>query len=86
MFMDSVTLLANVAALSVSALTSPLIFKSTVGWVSTYIGQMYGSGFSGLASVAYFIVLSVGVFAICRASIATLLVAGGLALASRLFV
>lgn len=85
-FMGSIHLFANVAAGGASFFITPVAYQHSVGWVTQYVAGTYGQEFTGLAGLAWWIVLALLFFAISRATIATAIVVGGLAIAARLFV
>ncbi|MGH1351636.1 MAG: hypothetical protein ACRBBN_12650 [Methyloligellaceae bacterium] len=82
-FMSSVHGLANVGAVAVTFFSVPALYSRTVDWVSSFAANHYGAELSDLASFAWFIILALLIFFIARASLSTLLVMGGLAIAVR---
>ncbi len=82
-FMSSIHGLANVGAVAVTFFSVPAVYSRTVNWVSAFAANHYGAEFSDFASFAWFIILALLVFFIARASLSTLLVMGGLAIAVR---
>ena len=78
-FMSSVKGLANTLAVLVTFFTVPAVYSRSVDWVAAFTG----AEFTDFASFVWFILLALLVFFTARASISTLLVMGGLALAVR---
>jgi len=82
-FMSSVTGLANTGAVAVTFFTVPEIYSRTASWVSAYTTSRYGSDLAGIAEMAWFVILALLIFFVTRASVATLIVMGGLTIATR---
>ncbi|CFX24150.1 conserved protein of unknown function [Candidatus Filomicrobium marinum] len=82
-FMSSVEWLANLFALLVAFFLTPEIYVRTVDWIVGFTASRYGTGFEDLTSFAWFAVSGLLVFFTARATLATAIVAGGLALATR---
>jgi len=82
-FMSSVHGLANTLAVLVTFFTVPAVYGRSVDWVAAFTGAHYGAEFTDFVSFVWFILLALLVFFTARASISTLLVMGGLALAAR---
>ena len=84
-FTSSVALLANVLAFAAAMLGTGPAYSASIGWVRDFTAAQYGAAFSDLASLVWFVVVGLTVFAFARASLATTITLGGLALAARLF-
>lgn len=84
-FASSVFLLANVLAFAAALLGTGPAYSATVGWVRDLTAAQYGAAFSDLASLVWFAIVALTVFAFARASLATAITLGGLALASWIF-
>lgn len=84
-FTSSVSLLANVLAFAAALLGTGPAYSASVGWIRDFTASQYGAAFSDLASLVWFAIVALTVFAFARASLATAITLGGLALASRLF-
>ena len=84
-FTSSVFGLANTTAAVTTFFGVPPLHSKTVSFVQAYTENHYGTGLDDLVGFAWFVVCAFFVFFVSRASVATLLVMGGLALAARLF-
>lgn len=84
-FMSSAHGLANTLAVVTTFLGAPPLYSKTIGFVHGYTIQHYGYGFEDLTAFAWGCVCACLVFFISRASLSTLIVMGGLAIASRVF-
>ena len=84
-FGSSLIGLANTLAVVCTFLVTPTLYGRTIDWVQRYTALNYGYGWEDLVSFAWLLVCIALVFFISRASISTALIAGGLALMSRLF-
>ena len=82
-FMSSVEWLANLFALLAAFFLTPEIYVRTVNWIVNYTASRYGAGFEDITAFAWFVVTALVVFFTARATLATAIVAGGLALATR---
>lgn len=81
--MSSVEWLANLFALLVTFFLTPEIYARTASWIVAYTARSYGAGFEELTSIVWFAMTALLVFFTARATLATAIVAGGLALATR---
>ena len=82
-FMGSVKGLATTIAVGAAFFITPVIYSSTVSWVQRFAATHYGYGWDDLVSIGWFLITACTVFFVARASISTVLVMGGLALATR---
>ena len=82
--MGSMKGLANTGAAAVTFLATPFLYGSSVEWVQRFTTRSYGTGFSDLVDVGWFLIVACLVFFSARASLGTLLIMGGLAIATRL--
>lgn len=82
-FMSSIKGFANTAAVAVTFFTVPTLHGRSVDWVSHFTARHYGAEFTDLAGFAWFVIMTFLVFFTARASISTLFVMGGLAVAVR---
>lgn len=82
-FMSSVEALANLFALLATFLLTPEIYARTDHWIIAYTASRYGAGFEEFTSIVWFAMTGLLVFFTARATLATAIVAGGLALATR---
>ncbi|MEO1207181.1 MAG: hypothetical protein AAFV45_12710 [Pseudomonadota bacterium] len=71
------------AAVLVTFFCTPEAYSRTIGWVETFAEHRYGPDLLPLVSAAYFVILSLMIFFTARASVATLIVMGGLTLATK---
>lgn len=85
MFMSSVNGLGNVLAFVAAFLATPPTFSATVGWVQDFTTNHYGYGYEDLTAMIWGVTCAVLIFFLSRATIATALTMGGLALATRIF-
>lgn len=83
-FMSSMKGLANTGAAIAAFLLTPWAYSESVGPVQAFTARAYGYGFEDLVAFGWFVLLALLTFFIARASLATLLVMGGLAIATRL--
>lgn len=83
-FTSSIKGLANVGAAGVAFFATPETYGATVGWVREFTARNYGYGWSDVTDIAWFLLLAFLTFFVARASVSTLLMVGGLAIASRL--
>ncbi|WP_022693139.1 hypothetical protein [Ponticaulis koreensis] len=83
-FSGSVKGLANVSAVAVTYLLTPLAYGSTAGWVKAYTGNHYGYEFADIATLFWGILLAAAIFFMSRATLATAITMGGLAIAARM--
>ena len=84
-FISSAKGFANMAAIIAAYLATGPIHAGTVGWINSYTATHYGTGWDDLISFAWFGIVACTAFFVARASIATLIVLGGFALATRFF-
>ncbi len=82
-FMGSVEAMANLLAFLTAFLATPEIYARTAGWVVNFASIRYGTGFEDLIQIGWFILTALLVFFMARATIATAIVAAGLAAATR---
>lgn len=85
-FMSSIALLANVVAFIVTIFGTPLLYNQTIKFVQIFVFEQYGAGFQDIVILVWGGVCGLIVFAFARASIATALVMGGAAIATRLLI
>ena len=83
-FMGSMQGLANTVAVAVAFLATGPVHAYTVIWIMDYTARQYGTGWEDIVSFAWFVIVALTVFFVARASLSTLLVMGGLAIATRL--
>lgn len=84
-YVSSVSLVANVLAFIVAFLGTGPVYSSSVGWIRDFTVSQYGPAFADIASLIWFAAVGLSVFGVARASLATAITLGGLALASRIF-
>lgn len=82
-FMSSIEALANLLAFLTAFLATPEIYVRTVAWVVNFTSARYGGGFEDLVQLGWFAVTALIVFFTARATLATAIVAAGLAAATR---
>ncbi|MEO1039513.1 MAG: hypothetical protein AAFX09_08200 [Pseudomonadota bacterium] len=84
-FTGSVALLANALAFAVALLLTGPAYNATNPFISGYLASQYGAVMGDLGSILWGLIVAVTVFAFARASLATAITLGGLAIAARLF-
>ena len=84
-FVGSVKGLANFAAVGVAFIATPQAYGLTIDWIRAYTAANYGYGWTDIVEIAWFAIVAGFVFFVARASVATLLIMGGLAIATRVF-
>ncbi len=84
-FMGSMKGFANTCAVGVTFFVTGPIHSQTVGWVTAYTAWHYGAGWEDLVSFVWFVLVACMAFFVSRASVSTLIMMGGLAVATRLF-
>jgi len=82
-FMSSVEALANILAFATAFLLTPEVYARTVEWVVSFTASRYGAGFEDLTAFAHFVIVALVIFFTARATLATAIVAAGLAFAVR---
>jgi len=82
-FMSSVEWLANILAFATAFLLTPEAYARTVNWVVRFTTTRYGAGFEDLTAFAHFVIVGLVIFFLARATLATAIVAAGLAFAVR---
>lgn len=84
-FMSSVKGLANTGAVVATFFAVPPLYSGTAGWIEAYTARHYGPEFTELTSLAWYGLIALLTFFVARASLSTLLVIGGLTIATRFF-
>ena len=82
-FMDSIEALATLLAALAAFLATPEAYSRTVNWVVRYASSRYGAGFEDLIAMGWFVMTALIIFFGARATLATAIVAAGLAAAVR---
>lgn len=82
-FMSSMKGLANTGAVAATFFATPLLYSGSVDWIRSFAATHYGSDWTDITSFAWFVLVALLTFFIARASLSTLLVMGGLAVAAR---
>jgi len=82
-FMSSVKGLANTGAVVATFFIAPLLYAQSVEWIRIFTARHYGPEWTDLSDVAWFVLVALLTFFVARASVSTLLVMGGLAVATR---
>lgn len=85
-FMHSVEWFANFAAVAVAFFGVPIVYAWTNPFIRDFTTRHYGVDVIWVTDIAWFVILSGLVFFSARASLATLLISGGLVVAARLWV
>ena len=84
-FVGSVKGIANVGAVAVAFVATPKAYGLTIDWIRDYTTNNYGPGWTDITDPIWFLIVAGFVFFTARASVATLLIMGGLAIATRIF-
>lgn len=82
-FMSSVEALANILAFGTAFLLTPEVYARTVTWVVNFTAARYGPGFEDATAFGHFVITALIIFFASRATLATAIVAAGLAFAVR---
>ena len=84
-FMQSIEWTANILAFVAAFLLTPEIYARTVHWVVSYTASRYGvtGDALDLVSFVWFVTMALLTFFVSRATLATAIVAAGLAAATR---
>lgn len=83
-FAESIAWFANIMAIIVTYLLTPLAFGWSAGWIKAYTGNHYGYEFADPAAFVWGILLAAAIFFMSRATLATAITMGGLAIAARM--
>ncbi len=84
-FTSSAALLANVLAFAAAFLGTGPIYKVSVEPVTNFAVSQYGAAMADITAIIWAVIVALTVFAFARATIATSIMLGALALAARLF-
>ena len=82
-FTGSVEGLANTVAAAAAFFGTPPAYNASITWVQEFAYRHYGAGLGDFVQIGWFVIVACAVFFIVRASLATAMVMGGLALAAR---
>lgn len=84
-FMSSIEGIANIMALITAFLLTPEIHIRTVSWITRIAATRYGAGeYLDLVSMAWLAIVALLTFFTARATLATAIVAAGLAAATKI--
>jgi len=84
MFMSAIEGFATISAAIAAFLLTPELHLRTVGFITRVAAERYGAGeFTDLVSFVWFVAMLLLTFFAARATLATAIVAGGLAVATR---
>ena len=81
--MSSVEGLATTGAVVASFFLTPLLYSESVVWIRSFAIQHYGAGWDDFIGFIWFVLVAILTFFIAWASLGTLLIVGGMALATR---
>lgn len=84
-FLSSVKGFANTGAVAAAFFVTPILYDASVGYIRTFTVDHYGPAFADLMDIAWFGIVGVLTFFGARASVATLIVTGGFAVATKFF-
>lgn len=84
-FMSSMFWFANVAAAAATFFAAGPAYQFSIPWVRDFTIAQYGYAMAGLVEWVWWLIIIGLLFTTSRASIATLIVTGALAVAARLF-
>lgn len=82
-FVKSVEWLAILLAIMAAFLLTPEVYARTVAWIVAYTASRYGAGFEDLTRFVWFVMTALLIFFGARATLATAIVAGAVAIATR---
>ncbi len=82
-FLSSIKGLANTGAVAAAFFLTPLFYSQTVGWIRSFTTVHYGAVWADLSDFAWFVIVALLTFFVARASVSTLLMMGGLAIATK---
>ena len=82
-FMSSIKGLANTGAVAAAFFLTPLFYGESVGLIRDFTADHYGEDLAGVTEFVWFVLVALLTFFTARASVATLLVMGGMAVATR---
>jgi len=85
MYEKSIQLIANVSAAIVAFFATGPLYTLTIRWVEEFSATQYGPDFEWAVKIFWFVVVGAITYGIARATVATAIAMGGLALASKLF-
>ena len=83
-FASAVKWVANIVAVIVTFLLTPLAYGGTAGWIKVYAMNHYGYDVAEPAAFIWGILLAAAIFFMSRATLATAITMGGLAIAARM--
>ena len=84
-FTGSISFVGNVGAFAVALFLTGPAYKATNPMVSSYLTSQYGAVMGDLGSILWGLIVAATIFGVARASLATAMTLGGLAIAARLF-
>ena len=84
-FLSSVKGFANTGAVAAAFFATPILYDLSVGYIRVFTVRHYGPAFADLMDIAWFGIVGILTFFGARASVATLILTGGFAVASKLF-
>lgn len=83
-FMSSIEAIANILAFITAFLVTPEVHYRSVGWITRVAEARYGAGeFLDLVSLVWLVTVALLTFFMARATLATAIVAAGLAAATK---
>jgi len=85
LYESSVQLIANMSAVIVAFFATGPLYALSIDWVQGFSSEQYGADFEWPVKVFWFVVVGAITFGIARATVATAIAMGGLALGSKLF-
>lgn len=83
LWMRSLEGLAQVMAVVAAYLGTPWLYGATIEWMQRYTLAGYGPGFEDLVTVSWFVICSLLIYFLARATLSTALVMGGAAIITR---
>lgn len=81
--LSSIKGLANTGAAAAAFFLTPLIYSQSVDWIRDFTTQHYGAAWADLADFGWFVLVGFLTFFGARASVSTLILMGGLAVATK---
>ena len=83
LYEKSIQLIANTAAIIAAFFATGPLYALSIDWVLSFSATQYGDGLSWLVEAFWFVVVGAITYGIARATVATAIAMGGLALAVR---
>ena len=83
LYEKSIHLIANMSAVAAAFFATGPLYSFSIEWILNFSTKHYGSGMDWLVEAFWFVVVGAITYGIARATVATAIAMGGLALAAR---